>query len=355
MDNMANPRSWQAAENFRKRVVEYGGVILEPMYLGANVPHSCRCPVGHACSPRPANLQSGQRLCRQCADRDNPENARRRTVAWENFRANVASLGGEILEPAYLGSYVPHLCRCTCGHECRPMPASLRAGQGMCQVCAGRDSATARNSFYKLVAELGGTVLEQRWLGSHTPHRCLCVNGHECRPSLTVARRHRSLCKICRGLDSATAWENFRQGVSRLGGEVLEPTWLGKDKPHRCRCARGHECRPLPSGIRTGQGMCAICSWRGQDALYVVRNPRSQAVKFGITHGDGLSRLSDHSRTGFTEQILLKTGLAEFLAAHIEQKIKLALMMADVKPVRGREYFSDVHTALILNEIGNWV
>ena len=66
-------------------------------------------------------------------------------------------------------------------------------------------------------------------------------------------------------------------------------------------------------------------------------------------------RLGNHRKSGFTEVIRLETGLPEYLAAHAEQKIKAALAMAGAKPVRGREYFSDEHIALIFNEIDNWV
>lgn len=92
-----------------------------------------------------------------------------------------------------------------------------------------------------------------------------------------------------------------------------------------------------------------------RNVLYVTRNPVTCCVKFGITSRDGYARLRTHRVDGFTEVLRLITGLPEGLAVLTEQKIKLALAMVDAKPIRGREYFSDEHLALIENEIGNWV
>lgn len=136
---------------------------------------------------------------------------------------------------------------------------------------------------------------------------------------------------------------------------MLEPEWLGGAKPHRCRCSEGHACSPTPGNVQQGHGICRICSGKEWDVLYVARNPATQCIKFGITGRDGHRRLDDHKRGGYTEVLHLITGLPEGLAAHTEQKIKLALVMAGAEPVRGREYFSDEYLDLIGNEIGNWV
>jgi hypothetical protein len=87
----------------------------------------------------------------------------------------------------------------------------------------------------------------------------------------------------------------------------------------------------------------------------VTRNPATRCIKFGISQRDGRVRLGIHRRGGFTEVLHLFTSLPEGLAAHTEDKIKLALAMAGAEPVRGREYFSEDHLGLIENEIGNWV
>ena len=341
-------RSQQCWDDFRNRVTELGGEVLEPEWLGKDKPHRCRCAKGHECSPRPGNVQCGKGICRVCAGRDP-------AAAWSNFRQLVTELGGEVLEPEYLGAIKPHRCRCASGHECSPRPNSVQQGGGLCRTCAGQDPAAAWSNFRQQVTELGGEVLEPEWLGSGTPHRCRCASGHECSPRPAGVQQGRGMCLTCGGKDPAISRDAFYRQIAGLGGEVLESEWLGVGMPHRCRCANGHECNPRPSGVRAGQGICWRCRGWEPDVLYVTRNPATRCIKFGISQRDGRVRLGIHRRGGFTEVLHLFTSLPEGLAAHTEDKIKLALAMAGAEPVRGREYFSEDHLGLIENEIGNWV
>jgi len=59
---------------FRTRVAELGGIVLEPAWLGSRVGHRVRCPAGHETTPRPNHLKSGSGLCRICAG-----------LAWDGF------------------------------------------------------------------------------------------------------------------------------------------------------------------------------------------------------------------------------------------------------------------------------
>jgi hypothetical protein len=347
-------RSAQAWKDFQGRIADQGGEVLEAAWLGSNVAHRCRCAKGHECRPRPADIRDGNGMCQTCAGRDS-------AAAWGAFRQQVAEQGGEVLEPEWLGSNKPHRCRCLKGHECWPTPSSIQGGNGMCRACAGRDPANAWKAFHGCITGQGGVVLESKWLGSNVPHRCRCVNGHECWPRPAgVLYNGQGMCIEC-GYAlrinplSQPAWANFRRRVAEQGGEVLEPKWLGADTPHRCRCSKGHECWPRPTGVHSGQGICRVCGWHGQDVLYVVRNPAASSVKFGITNKDGQVRLGYHGRAGYTEVLHLITGLPEGLAALTEQRIKLALAMVDAKPVQGYEYFSDEYLGLIENEIVQWV
>src|SRR5437867_2051498 len=92
----------------------------------------------------------------------------RSLAAEAKFRARLAELGATLLEPRWLGANTPHRVRCAAGHECSPRPGSVRCGRGGCRVCAGNDPATAEVAFRARLAELGATLLEPRWLGTHT-------------------------------------------------------------------------------------------------------------------------------------------------------------------------------------------
>ncbi|MEW2068423.1 hypothetical protein [Streptomyces sp. NPDC007346] len=56
---------------FQARVAELGGTVLEPEYLGSTAPHRVRCSVGHVATPRPGEVLPGRRaLCRACSGKD---------------------------------------------------------------------------------------------------------------------------------------------------------------------------------------------------------------------------------------------------------------------------------------------
>jgi hypothetical protein len=339
--------------NFRSAVELQGGLVLETQWLGALTPHRCICPHGHECKAYPAGVQQGRDMCRICAHRDS-------VTSWTDFQRNIAVLRGEVLELEWLGANRPHRCQCSEGHLCAPRPSCILRGQGMCLTCSRLNRVNPRSQpawrlFRRQVAEQGAKVLELKWLGSGNPHRCLCARGHVCRPRPNRVRQGGSVCRTCVGQDSSASRSNFYQRVSDQGAVVLEQRWLGANEPHRCLCAKGHECSPRPTSVQQGSGVCRICSWTAQNVLYLVRDVPKGRVKFGITNGDGRSRLRDHRRAGYAEVCCLATGLPEHLAALTEQKIKLALAMVDARPVRGTEYFSDEYLPLIENEIAQWI
>ena len=262
-----------ARKAFCRRVTELGGEVLEPEWLGAAKPHRCRCAKGHERRLTPNKVQQGGGICAVCAV------IPRSQQAWEAFCRRVTELGGEVLEPEWLGAVKPHRARCAKGHKCRPIPANVHQGKGISLVCVTRDSATAWANFRERVVELGGVVLEPEWLGNRKPHRCRCANGHECSPVPGSVQRGNGICRICAGVDPATAWANFRERVAELGGEVLEPEWLGKDTPHRCRCAKGHECSPRPGNVQGGGGICRACA--NQDPATAWASFREQVTELG--------------------------------------------------------------------------
>jgi hypothetical protein len=54
------------------------------------------------------------------------------------FRARLAKLGAELLEPQYLGVKTPHRVRCAAGHVTTPTPDNVVNGRrGICRICTG--------------------------------------------------------------------------------------------------------------------------------------------------------------------------------------------------------------------------
>lgn len=216
-------------------------------------------------------------------------------------------------------------------------------------------SHAAEEAFRARVAELGGTVLEDSWLGAAKGHRVRCPEGHESTPQPQYLARGGGICSICgygsrapkraqRSLDTEAA---FRARVTELGGTVLEDSWLGHQKPHRVRCAKGHECAPRPNNVTQGSGFCLVCTWTGQGVVYVVAGPA--LVTFGVTSGDPKPRLRTHVSDGFSTELRVWRGLPSDVAFRSEQLTLARLKSAGVQPVRGREYYQGRYAPLIVD------
>ncbi|WP_327135397.1 hypothetical protein OG311_37345 [Streptomyces sp. NBC_01343] len=128
--------------------------------------------------------------------------------------------------------------------------------------------------------------------------------------------------------------------MEELGGTVLEPEWLGSGTPHRVRCPEGHLCDPTPGNIRYGTGLCRVCAGLDWDVFYVVTDDEAGELKFGITSGAARPRLKVHARVGLRTQQRLLTGLPDGVALALERFVRQALLRTGESPLRGREYFS---------------
>lgn len=189
----------------------------------------------------------------------------RKARAEAEFRARLAELGVTLLEPAYLGSAVPHRAVCPVGHECWPHLGNLKRGRAACRTCTGRDPKAAESAFHRRVAELGGAVLESKWLGNHTRHQVRCAAGHLARVRPNSVQQGSGICAICAGRSAEGAEDEFKARLAEIGAALLEAEWLGSMEPHRIRCAEGHEVTVRPHHVRGRNGRCRICSRRDSD------------------------------------------------------------------------------------------
>lgn len=342
-----SPKSQAAWDAFRERVAELGGAVLEQEWGGATKRHRIRCGNGHESAPRPGDVKQGVGICRICAGND-PK------AAEAAFRARIEELGGEVLEPVWLGKGKPHRVRCAAGHECTPRPNWVQQGGGICRTCVRSDPKAAEAAFHARVQELGGEVLEPAWLGKGTGHRIRCAAGHVSTPRPTHVQQGKGICRACAGRDPKTAEAAFRARVAELGGEVLELAWLGANKGHRVRCSEGHESAPHPADVQQGKGICRFCAGKMWDVFYVVADDINDVVKFGITSGDPQYRLAFHERNGFDSVIRLVEGMPGDLAPRLERAVLAALRDAREAPVRGREYFPARVLGLVLDVVDGW-
>lgn len=268
-------------------------------------------------------------------------------TAWAAFKARVEELGGTVVETEWLGKDKRHRVICRDGHPSKPRPGYVRSGGGICSVCSRNDPATAWAAFKARVEDLGGTVVETKWLGKAAQHRVICKNGHPFTPTPNNMRSGSGRCLKCVGIDPVACWAWFKARVEELGGTVLESNWRGDGVEYRLICRAGHQGKTIPSGVKQGQGICRRCAGKVWDVFYVVQDV--ERVKFGITSGDPRPRLRAHAADGYTTQVLVAPDLPGDLAPNLETFIRFALADEGVKPVRGREYFPISATPLILS------
>ncbi|WP_457455698.1 hypothetical protein [Streptomyces sp. TE5632] len=261
-------------------------------------------------------------------------------AARDVFLARLAELGATLLESEWLGAKTGHRARCAQGHDCKPRPSDVKKGGGICPTCSGCDPKAAEAAFLTRLAELDATFLEERWLGTNKPHRVRCAQGHDCKPRPSDVRQGEGICRVCAGCDRKAAEAAFLARLAELDATLLEPRYLGSNVPHRVRCAQGHECRPYPNNLQKGDGLCRACAGKAWDVLYVVADEWGELVKVGITSGDPRPRLADHRREiGLDRVLRLFTGLPDGVAREVEQQVLAELEVAGVFPVWGRECF----------------
>ena len=405
---MAKPliaRSQRAFDAFRQSLAGKGALLLEDGWLGARTPHLIRCAEGHEVTCYPEYVHKGGGICSACSGMNSE-------LAWAQFRARVAELGGTVLSPAWLNCTTRLLVQCAKGHEHMILPNTLQQGGGVCKTCArvdpeacyaaflavlakdgaaflegkwlGRSKphrircaqghlaesrpATALHSgnacpkctgtwwgkgaeeFFAALDRFGVTLLEREWLGGGKPHPAICASGHPCAPRPNAIKRGRGVCRACAGQDMEVARAEFLGRLAAQGAHLApEETYHGANEPHHVICGQGHDCWPHPTTSQQGGGVCRRCSHRDWDVFYVVTGQEAHTVKFGITSGTGAQRLNTHRKKGYETVEFMLTSLPGRMAQDIEKAVKATLQLAGTSPVKGREYFDISALAVILD------
>lgn len=333
-----------AWKNFRTRVEELGGAVLEPAWKGSGAPHAIRCQEGHTSYPYPNRVAQGIGICRTCSGRD-PRAAELRLAA------RLEEFGAAMLDP-YRGMRSRARFRCAEGHEFPSMPVEVMALKNFCRICAGRDAASLLAAFRRRVEEQGGTVLESAWRGTHASHKIACGNGHTRFVQPSKIGQGRNICSDCSGYTPEVLSARFAECVDALNGKLLEP-YKGATKPHKVICPNGHTCFPTPHSVLAGSGLCRFCRGKSWDVFYVVQDELNDVIKFGITSGIPKQRLAVHERDGFDQVVRLHTGLPDNTAPWLERTIISALRDAREEPVRGREYYRTRVLPVVLDLVDN--
>jgi len=194
------------------------------------------------------------RGCQLCAG-NNP------VLAEEVFRQGISAQQGQVIG-LYINSSTPIECICRNNHACHPRPMSIRAGQGMCRVCAKRDPESAELRFREKIEEQGGQVSGD-WSGVGNPIDCICPKNHPCSPYPSSVLSGQGMCKTCSKRDPKIAEANFRKMITDQQGLVIG-LYKNMNTRVECLCSNGHTCSVFPSNIYKGQGMCRVCRIGGK-------------------------------------------------------------------------------------------
>lgn len=123
------PVSLAREAEFRARVEELGGCVLETEWLGVLKPHRIRCSAGHESTPRPTALQQGSGLCRTCGGK-----------AWDVFYVVADDINDVVKFGITSGDPRPRLGR----HACDGFDSVLRLVEGLPGDLAPRLERTIR-------------------------------------------------------------------------------------------------------------------------------------------------------------------------------------------------------------------
>ncbi|MBT3161524.1 hypothetical protein HTV80_00145 [Streptomyces sp. Vc74B-19] len=268
------------------------------------------------------------------------------------FAELLAQHGATLIEDGYKGAHHRHRIVCASGHETVTTHTHLQQGGRPCRACARQDPKVAEAAFRARVASLGGTVVGA-YVNNRTPVKLLCSEGHECQPRPGNVMLRSGFCRICAQQDSETARLAFQRRLKELRVTLVDTNWRGSFERYKAVCAAGHECFPLPSFVAQGGGPCRFCKGQIFDVFYVVRDGLRAVIKFGITSGNGRSRLRVHERDGFDDVVRLHIGLPGETAPQLERNIMATLDAARVPPVRGREYFPEAALPIVLDLVDN--
>jgi hypothetical protein len=282
-----------AEDNFRKRVTELGGRVIGE-YITSSTPIECICVSGHICYSLPSGLQQGRGMCSTCSGYDSK-------IAEENFRKRIQELGGRVIGE-YNGANNRVKCICSNGHNSYVRPCYIQQGGGMCKICSENDPKISEETFRKRVEELGGRVIGE-YINSVTPIKCICSNGHYCSPRASGVKQGQGICIICAGKDSKTAQDSFRKRIEELGGRVIGEYICSKNRVN-CICSKGHDCQPTWSYIRSGGSMCPTCSQNGYSQAQISwLNYIQDEEKINIRHAEngGEFRIGKYKVDGYCE------------------------------------------------------
>lgn len=237
------------SNDFKNQIENLGGKVIGT-YINNSTKVECMCINDHTCFVKPASVQQGQGMCNKCANRSKDE-------AEKIFINQIEILGGKVIGN-YNGAHKPVNCICKNGHECTPRPSSIRLGRGMCKICAGKCKTKAEKKFVYTIENLGGKVIG-KYINRNTGVDCVCKNGHECKPHPAGIRQGQGMCKICVKSCPIEAKKIFFQIIENKNIKIVSDYVNGGVKVN-CLCPNNHRLCVYPRNVNAKGISCKICN-----------------------------------------------------------------------------------------------
>jgi len=139
----------------------------------------------------------------------------------------------------------------------------------MCETCANNSFDVAKDNFRRdIELKFGGEQIGP-YRGNNERVECRCSKGHLCRPRPSCIQQGKGICVTCAGHDSDTARDNFRHNIEVIFGGKQIGLYEYNKLPVECICPKGHQCWPKPTNVQQGQGMCKKCCQVGYSLIAI--------------------------------------------------------------------------------------
>jgi hypothetical protein len=123
-----------------------------------------------------------------------------------------------------------------------------------------------------------------------------------------------------------------------------------------CQGCRAERCRrdairKMAKKVKTSQPAMAMVS----GSFYIVMNPNTGNIKFGITDRPIAIRLSVHERDGYTLIVKTYRNLPGTMARDVERVAIAELRLRGMAPVRGKEYYESSTLSYVIELADRWI
>jgi Probable Zinc-ribbon domain len=119
------------------------------------------------------------------------------------------------------------------------------------------------DDLHEIARQNGGCCLSNEYINSSRKLLFKCKHGHQfesCRDYLKAG----NWCPFCAGRGRSV--QDLKELANKFGGQCLSEHFLGMDKKHLWKCAKGHQWEAMPSNIiKTSGTWCPICGRKKSD------------------------------------------------------------------------------------------